>query len=131
MKTINILLLSLLIAGLTSCQKEATVKPKLTVTYQVMCKACLIYFEDNQWNRTNHTPGRSDNVSQHINVYGQWTNTFEVSSIDTASLRLYTGSFAPDQTVHAIIRTNDGKVSDKTLTMGVDNQDVYFQLAIK
>lgn len=134
MKTINTLLLILLIAGLTSCSKEHNnpepTKPQM-LTYAVTCKSCLVYFEDNQWNRSNHIEGRPDAVSQHINVYGSWTTNFEVSTLDTASLRIYTGSFAPDQSVRVYIADSKGSTIDKTINMGVDNQDVYVQLALK
>lgn len=134
MKTINTLLLSLLIAGLTSCSKElsapAPVKPQI-VTYSVTCKACLVYFEDNQWNRNNHMPERPDNVSQHINVYGSWSTKFEVTDIDTASLRLYVSAFAPEQEVHARIVTNDGLEFDRVMMLGNELNDVVMDLPLR
>ena len=130
---LNLVMLVLLIVGLTSCSKEHNnpepVKPQ-TVTYAVTCKSCLVYFEDNQWNRSNHIEDRPDAVSQHINVYGSWTTDFVVSTLDTASLRIYTGSFAPDQSVRLYITDSKGKSIDQTINMGVDNQDVYAQLPL-
>jgi hypothetical protein len=133
MKTINTLLLILLVAGLASCSKEKIpepTKPQM-LTYAVTCSACLVYFEDNNWNRSNHIDGRPDAISQHINVYGSWTTNFAVSTLDTASLRIYTGSFAPDQSVRVYIADSKGSTIDKTINMGVDNQDYYVQLALK
>lgn len=123
--------LLLIILALASCSKRNDPVLPQTVTYSVTCKACLVYFEDNTWNRTNHIDGRPDAVSQHLNVYGSWTTTFQ-SNIDIASLRIYTSVFGEaEQEVHANIHTNDGKVFDRVMFMGADNNDVVMDLPIR
>lgn len=131
----RLLLLILLIAGLTSCSKQADNAPTpnkpQTVTYTVTCKACLVYYEDNVWNRSNHIEGRPDAVSQHVNVYGSWNTTFTNDSLSVASLHIFTSVFTGnDQDVHANIHTNDGKVFDRVMIMGVDNNDVIMDLPL-
>lgn len=118
---------------LMSCTKSQDVKPTklLTVTYTVDCNYCLVYVEDEQWNRNNHVDGRPDAVSQHFNVNGHWSYTFNVVKLDTASLRVYTGSFHPEQYVSAKITTSTGKSANLGLKMGVDNYEAYAELAIR
>lgn len=117
---------------LMSCQKES-VKPvtPLRVTYTVECTYCLVFVEDEQWNRTNHVEGRPDAVSQHFNVSGHWSYTFDVVKIDTASIRVYSGSFQPEQYMSAKITTSTGKSANLGLKMGVDNNEVFTELAIR
>lgn len=117
---------------LMSCQKES-VKPvtPLRVTYTVDCTYCLVYVEDEQWNRNNHVEGRPDAVSQHFNVNGHWSYTFDVVKLDTASIHVYTGSFQNEQYVSAKITTSTGKSANLGLKMGVDNIDHFIQLAMR
>lgn len=118
---------------LMSCTKSRDVNPvkPLTVTYTVDCNYCLVYVEDEQWNRNNHVDGRPDAVSQHFNVNGHWSYTFDVVKLDTASIRVYTGSFQPEQYVSAKITISTGKSDNLGLKMDIDNIEQYIQLAIK
>lgn len=133
MKTIKILFLTLLIAGLTSCSKQANdlptpVKP-ITVKYSVECPACAVYFEDNVFNRNNGTDTRNE---QYQVIHGSWTTTFKAdTAFKTASLRIYVSVFAPAQQVHARIVTSDNKAIDKTFQLSPDNNAASFELPIQ
>lgn len=118
---------------LMSCSKQHEPQPDkpLTVTYTVDCTYCLVYVEDEQWNRNNHIDGRPDAVSQHFNIAGHWSYTFDVVKLDTASMRVYTGSFKPEQYVSAKITTSTGKSANLGLKMGVDNYESFTELAIR
>lgn len=117
---------------LMSCQKESVKPvPPLRVTYTVDCTYCLVYVEDEEWNRNNHVEGRPDAVSQHFNVAGHWSYIFDVIKLDTASIRVYTGSFQPDQYVSAKITTSTGKSANLGLKMGVDNYEAFTELKIR
>lgn len=133
MKTINILFLSLLIAGLTSCSKQANDLPEpkqpITVKYSVDCPACAVYFEDNVFNRNNGTDTRNE---QYQVIHGSWTTTFKAdTAFKTASLRIYVSVFAPDQSVHVRITTSDNKAIDKTFDLSPDNNAASFELPLQ
>lgn len=115
---------------LMSCSKRSDPKP-LSVTYTVDCTYCLVYVEDEEWNRNNHIDGRPDAVSQHFNVSGHWTYTFDVIKLDTASIRVIAPTFGPEQYVGAKITTSAGKSANLGLKMGIDNNEQYLELAVK
>lgn len=127
----------LIIAGicivLMSCTKSQDPQPTkpLTVTYTVDCTYCLVHVEDEEWNRNNHVEGRPDAVSQHFNVAGHWSYTFNVIKLDTASIRVYAPTFSADQYVSAKITTSAGKSANLGLKMGVDNMEQFIQLKIR
>jgi|SRR3954466_6714558 len=116
----KLLLLTLLIAGLTSCSKEQQPEPTNTVTYHVECDYCSVYVEDNVWNHTNHIEGRPDAVSQHFNVNGVWNYSFDNKVLDTASLTVYVSPLTGAQIVKASI-VYKGKISQ--LNKSVENQE--------
>lgn len=117
---------------LMSCSKRNDPVPKpLSVTYIVDCTYCLVYVDDEQWNRNNHIDGRPDAVSQHFNVAGHWTYTFDVIKLDTASIRVIAPTFGPAQYVSAKITTSTGKSANLGLKMGVDNNERYLELDVR
>lgn len=118
---------------LMSCSKSQDAQPvrKLTVTYTLDCTYCLVYVEDEEWNRNNHVDGRPDAVSQHFNVAGHWSYTFDVIKLDTASIRVYAPTFNAEQYVSAKIATSTGKSANLGLKMGVDNSEQFIQLEIR
>lgn len=96
----NILaLLALLIFGLTSCSDREEVEPAIqTVTYQVECDWCVVYFEDNRYQGED---------KQGVAVDGIWNFTFEKRAIDTARMEIYVSVFSLPQHVRASITTSD------------------------
>lgn len=116
-----------------SCSKQHEPQPDkpLTVTYTVDCTYCLVYIEDEEWNRNNHVEGRPDAVSQHFNVAGHWSYTFYVIKLDTASIRVYAPTFSKYQYVSAKITTSTGKSANLCLKIGVDNMEQFIQLEIR
>lgn len=115
-----------------SCSKRNDPDPSpLTVTYTVDCTYCLVYVEDEQWNRNNHIDGRPDAVSQHFNVAVHWTYTFYVIKLDTASIRVIEPTFGPEQYVSAKITTSTGKSANLGLIMGLDDNEQYLELAVR
>lgn len=93
-------LLALLIFGLTSCSYREDVEPAIqTVTYQVECDWCVVYFEDNRY---------QGDYRQEIAIDGYWEYTFDQKYLKTARLEVWIPIFSALQHLRASISTNNG-----------------------
>lgn len=98
-KLITITLAALLLA---SCTKQKDIVEDVQkVTYEIECKYCLVYVEDNVWNRTIENE-RGKN--QYFNVAGKWTYEFINTKLDSVKARIYIGTLGTGQNVKVTIK---------------------------
>ena len=106
------------IMSATSCIKEESIMPsEQVVTYTLKCEDCLIYLEDDQWNRHNEL---DRSKYQYFNVKGsfryQFTNT---AGLDTASAVVSVSVLYPrQQVVYLNIWDNQGRSTRVIDTLG-------------
>ncbi|MFB5946116.1 hypothetical protein [Albibacterium profundi] len=121
------------LAALASCSKEKeSFDPQQKITYQVECDYCLVYIEDNVWNRNNKLD-RSKN--QHFNVDGNWRYEWVNTELDSIEMKIIVGVLGGKQNVKASIRTNDGKSVSFDEVMGYNDnpmkEDYGFEKVLK
>lgn len=110
--------LLIFIAGLTlaSCSKKQHIADVQTVTYSLKCADCLIYLEDDKWNRDNE---QDRSKYQAFNVSGQFRYSFVNKSRDEVSARIYVSVFSNAQVVELEISESlNGKKAYKKDTLG-------------
>lgn len=104
---ISIILLAVL---LFSCSKK--IEENQTVTYKVKCESCLVYIEDNVWNRYNELE-RSKN--HHFQVNGYFEYTFVNTKLDSVSAKFYVDVFHPNQVIESSITSGSKSVKMKEI----------------
>lgn len=124
---------ALTLVALVSCNKEKEViKPEQRITYNVECDYCLVYIEDNVWNRTNALE-RSKN--QHFAVNGKWKYEFTNTKLDSVEMMISVSVMGGKQKLKASISTNDGKITSINELMGYNNdptkEDYGFDRSLK
>jgi hypothetical protein len=131
MKTL--LLLAAIAIALSSCTKSNNdPKPVQKVTYTVDCDYCLVYIEDAVWNRDNAaTTDRPDATSQHFNVDGHWTYTWEnTHPINYGSIHIIGSSYGGSQKVHASIKAGGMQTKTIDTILDADHSEAYFELIL-
>ncbi len=121
-----------------SCIKEEQIMPSdQVVTYSLKCEDCLIYLEDDKWNRYNEL---DRSKYQYFNVKGsfryQFTNT---AGLDTASAVVSVSVLYPrQQVVYLNIWDNQGRSTRVIDTLGfspdwtkVDKYELRAKLDLK
>lgn len=118
------------VAALASCSKENVnpVKPTQKVTYTVKCGACAVYYEDNNFNRTDTVAAWQKKVTT---INGEWSYTFENYGLKVVALEVYTSVFAPTQRIKATITTNDSKSVVMDRDFSIDNNQGKIELILK
>lgn len=107
---------ALILVALVSCNKEKEViEPIQKIAYNVECAYCLVYIEDNVWNRMNELE-RSKN--QHFAVNGKWRYEFMNTKLDSVEMNISVSVMGGKQNVKASISTNDGKSVSINETLG-------------
>jgi len=93
--------------GLASCKKE-NVEPELVlpqkVTYMVKCTGCLVYVDDTLWNQSS-----IGDQSQHFVVNGNFKYSFDNTKLDSVRMKIYVGTFLPQQDIESSITTTDNR----------------------
>lgn len=121
-----------------SCIKKEQIMPsEQVVTYSLKCEDCLIYLEDDKWNRYNEL---DRSKYQYFNVKGsfryQFTNT---AVLDTASAVVSVSVLYPrQQVVYLNIWDNQGRSTRVIDTLGfspnyrkVDKYEAIVKLPLK
>jgi len=106
------------IAGLTlaSCSKKQHFADEQIVTYNLKCADCLIYLEDDKWNRDNE---QERSKFQAFNVSGQFRYSFVNKNREEVSARIYVSVFSNAQIVELEISENlNGKKAYMQDTLG-------------
>ena len=89
------------------------------VTYKVECNECVVYFEDNNYNRVN--PFR-DQITQHSLIQGSWSYNFDPKDLEYLYLEVYVSTFSPQQHIKASISIDGEIVSSFTGDLGIPRQ---------
>lgn len=97
------LLIFIIISTITACSKKEHISDIQTVTYNLKCSDCLIYLEDDKWNRDNE---QDRSKFQIFNVSGQFRYTFINRNRDEVSARIYVSVFSNAQVVELEISEN-------------------------
>ncbi|PPK98997.1 hypothetical protein [Parapedobacter indicus] len=95
----------LFIAAITiaACSKEQLPETQ-SVTYQLNCKDCVIYLEDDKWNHYNEL---DRSKFQYFNVKGSFTYTFDnVGQLDTVNAKVFVSVFNAAQRIDLTISEN-------------------------
>lgn len=117
-----------------SCIKKEQIMPsEQVVTYTLKCEDCLIYLEDDKWNRYNEL---DRSKYQYFNVKGsfryQFTNT---AGLDTASAVVSVSVLYPrQQVVYLNIWDNQGRSTRVIDTLGFSpdwTKDYSYELSAK
>jgi hypothetical protein len=120
------------VLGLASCSKQGEPVPVNvpleSVTYTVNCEHCVVYYEDNNFNRNNGVPDRGN---QYVVVSGSFSTTVNKPKIDTASMKIYTSVFSPAQNVKATIKTNNGKAEVLEKVFSIDDNYGIVELDLR
>lgn len=125
MKNLKLIMFALIVLA-TSCGKEELVKPEQTVRYTVECDYCLIYVEDNTWNRTNEL---ERGKKQHFVVEGKWNYEFvNKGDLDSVKMEISVSIFTNVQKVKASISTNDKRRVEYNDLLGFDGISDSFKL---
>ena len=137
--TQKLAVLFIVIMSATSCIKEEQIMPsEQVVTYTLKCEDCLIYLEDDKWNRYNELD-RSKN--QYFNVTGSFVYSFDnpINGLDTASAVVSVSALYPrEQVIRLVIMDNQGRRTSVTDTLGFspdyrkhDKYEVSVKLPLK
>lgn len=98
---------ALALVALASCKKEEISQPVQNVKYEVDCKSCLVYVDD------NYRP------NQHFVVSGNFKYQFDNEVLDSVKLKVYVSVFHPEQRIKASITTNDGRKASFDKMLGI------------
>lgn len=133
--TQKLAVLFIVIMSATSCIKEnITLPTDQVVRYSLSCADCLIYLEDDKWNRYNELD-RSKN--QYFNVTGSFVYSFDnpVNGLDTASAVVSVSVLYPiEQVIKLVIMDNQGRRVSVTDTLGFSpdyRKDNKYEVSVK
>lgn len=112
----KVLLIFIISLTITACSKKEHISDIQTVTYSLRCDDCLIYLEDDKWNRDND---QERSKFQSFNVSGQFRYTFVNKNREEVSARIYVSVFSNAQIVELEISESlNGKKEYKKDTLG-------------